>query len=711
MSIQAIIMAGGAGTRLRPLTCDMPKPLAPLCGAPIMDYSLQLLKKHGFGHADVTLWYKPDDVQACFGAGRRGVSLSYVVEDIPVGTAGSVLLAAPEAKDTVLVLSGDGLTSADLTAAIAFHRQRKAAATLILQHVDIPLPYGVVVTDPDGRIRRFIEKPDWSRVISSLVNTGVYLLEPEALALIPPDKPFDFGKELFPLMLEKGLPLYGYTSDAYWCDVGDPAAFLKAQGDLLAGRTGFSPVDYGQRQAEGASISADSYVAPDARIGPGATVRGSCVLGGAVIGGGAQLDGTIVCARARVEEGAALEKGSVLGAGASAGAFSTLRGQAHIWPGIRLADDAMIDEAVRQPMDAAVSGGRAAFSSPAQLACVTAAFLGHEDKRNVAVMRGETGAAAYHTALGALSAYGTAVLHGLGRGTLGMLAYAVRALNADGGVLCGDRELLLVDRHGLLCGESACAAIQAAARRQELPAQVPRPVEALTHASMGNRYAQTLARRFFCPRGVSVSLRCADPFLHGLARTAFALAGHTVREHGDVALHLDAKGARILTPDGPLSPIRQWQLVARALEKDGKTVYDTGDFGIGEAPYPGSEACREQMRLTQDALAVSLLLLRLFTQEPLREALADLPEAAQEKIAIPCKPERKGSVLEALLSDAVPRAQGGLASRRGDAQAVIRPDPLLPLMHVAVSARSAETAAELCDFYAGRVLRAMHERT
>ena len=157
--MKAIVLAGGFGTRLRPVTGALPKPLAPLVGRPILEHILLLLKKHGFGHADVTLWYKPDDVQACFGAGRRGVSLSYVVEDIPVGTAGSVLLAAPEAKDTVLVLSGDGLTSADLTAAIAFHRQRKAAATLILQHVDIPLPYGVVVTDPDGRIRRFIEKP------------------------------------------------------------------------------------------------------------------------------------------------------------------------------------------------------------------------------------------------------------------------------------------------------------------------------------------------------------------------------------------------------------------------------------------------------------------------------------------------------------------------------------------------------------------------
>ena len=150
MAIQAIIMAGGAGTRLRPLTCACPKPLAPLCGAPIMDYTLQLLRRHGFNSANVTLWYRPQDIKNQFGSQRHGVKLTYTVEDRPVGTAGSVLLAVGQAKDTVLVLSGDGLTSVDLDAALAFHRQRQATATLVLQRVDIPLAYGVVMTDDIG---------------------------------------------------------------------------------------------------------------------------------------------------------------------------------------------------------------------------------------------------------------------------------------------------------------------------------------------------------------------------------------------------------------------------------------------------------------------------------------------------------------------------------------------------------------------------------
>ena len=247
MALQTVIMAGGAGTRLRPLTCFRPKPLAPLCGAPVMEYALQLLSRHGISSATATLWYRPQDIVQAFGRGKYGVQLSYVTEDTPLGTAGSVLRAVGKQQETTLVMSGDGLTGVDIGAALRFHRERQADATLVLRHVDIPLSYGVVVTQADGRIERFIEKPDWSRVVSSLVNTGVYLLEKEALSLIPKDAPFDFGRQLFPLMLEKGMALYGYESSEYWCDVGNPEAFLRAQGDLLSGRAGIAPVDSGMR--------------------------------------------------------------------------------------------------------------------------------------------------------------------------------------------------------------------------------------------------------------------------------------------------------------------------------------------------------------------------------------------------------------------------------------------------------------------------------
>lgn len=706
MAIQAIIMAGGAGTRLRPLTCESPKPLAPLCGAPIMDYTLRLLARHGYDRADAALWYRPWEIRRCFGEGRHGVALSYMVENEPVGTAGSVRMTA-RGDATVLVLSGDGLTDVDLTAALAFHRQRGAAATLVLKRVDIPLAYGVVVTDEEGRISRFLEKPDWSRVISSLVNTGIYLLEPEALALIPADKPFDFGRELFPLMLEKGLPLYGYTTDAYWCDVGEPRSFLQAQQDLLAGRVDFTILDPGLRAAEGAVISPDSYVASDARIGKGAVIRRSCVLSGAEVGSGAQLDGAIVCSRARVGQGAVMDSGSVLGAGATTGAFSALSGGAQIWPGVHLADDSVISEAVRRPAAVALTGGRAEYASPPQVGVIAAAFLAARGRKRVAVMHDGGGISSYHSALGALTAYGAESVHALGRGTLGMLSFAIQALGSDGGLLCRERDMLLLGGDGLLLDAACCAAVEAAVRRQELPAPGPVSHALQSAPPFGSRYVQRLAQDFGC-KGLSLSLRCGDPFLLKTARSALSLAGHTVGPRGDAALQLEEGKAGILFGETALSPVQQRLLFARALEKQGVAPYDDLDDGLYGLPRDGSAACLRQARLYQDILARTMLILQLLSDEPLSDALKQLPDIHHRTMSIPCAAEQKGRVLEALLKEAEPRPQGGISAARGDARAVIRPDPALPLMHVAVSARDAETAGELCDFYTSRVLCALH---
>lgn len=705
--LKTVIMAGGVGQRLRPLTCNLPKPLAPLCGAPIMSYGLDLLRRHGIDQAAVTLWYKPEDVISAFGSEWQGVRLSYVIEKEPVGTAGSVLMAAREARNTVLVLSGDGLTAVDLRAALAFHKARRAAATLVLRHVDIPLPYGVVVADGEGRITRFIEKPDWSRVISSLVNTGVYLLEPEALALIPPDKPFDFGRDLFPLMLQRGLPLYGYQSPAYWCDVGSPAAFLQAQADLLSGQAGLSPFSRGR---QGAGISADSYVAPDAQVADGAVITRSCVLPGAVIGANARLDGAIVCSGARVEQGAALQSGSVLGAGAVAGAFCRLTGNARIDPGIRLPAHCLVSEPVAQGTGAVtVAGGAAQADTPAQLTHLAGAFLQSQRAQTVAVMDAG-GGASYHLLLGALAAYGAARVWALGRGSLGLLSHAVLALHADGGLLCTADGVLLVDKVGLLLDERAGAAVQEAARAQQLPAPALTADVLRPHAALRAAYLRQLADDLPAARGVSVRLLCPDRALRALAGEALRQAGHTVAEDAPIALALSQRAARLHMGDHVPASLQQWLLCARALARLGLPVYDTDDLALASLPAPDdSPACLHQRRVLQDGVARVLLLCALFAQESPQDALSALPALARRTADIPCDAASKGRVLEALLPDAAPRAQGGLHAQRGGARAVIRPDPVLPLMHVAVSARNAEYAQELCDFYAGKVRRVLYK--
>ena len=221
--MKAVIMAGGEGTRLRPITLGLPKPMVPLLGRPVMEHIIGLLKRHGFTDICVTLQYMPQVVTEWFGDGAElGVKLTYFVEKEPLGTAGSVKnCMAHLGGEDFLVISGDAVCDLDLSAALGFHRTSRAAATLILHRHSAPLEYGLVLTRDDGRIQRFIEKPGWGQVFTDTVNTGIYLLTRRAMDLVPEDQPYDFGKDLFPLLLSRGAPLYGHVADGYWCDMGD----------------------------------------------------------------------------------------------------------------------------------------------------------------------------------------------------------------------------------------------------------------------------------------------------------------------------------------------------------------------------------------------------------------------------------------------------------------------------------------------------------
>lgn len=312
----AIIMAGGEGRRLRPLTERRPKPLMPLLDEPVIGMTLRLLRRHGICGATVTLCYRADDVRHALGDGAAyGVKLRYAVEETPRGTAGSVKDAARNMEGAVLVLSGDGLTDADLTALYQRHVQSGAAASLVVKRVDSPSAYGVCEADEEGRILRFREKPK-DAPPGSLVNTGIYFLEPSALARIPDDGAYDFGREMFPAMLESGVKLQALETDAYWCDIGSREAYCKAQMDLLTGHVGL-PV-HGQRVGR-AIVGRGCRLAPDVRI------AGRCYIGdharierGAVIGGGTVIQpGAVVGPSVHLEnaclwENACIDGGTIL---------------------------------------------------------------------------------------------------------------------------------------------------------------------------------------------------------------------------------------------------------------------------------------------------------------------------------------------------------------------------------------------------------------
>ena len=241
--MKAIIMAGGEGTRLRCITGEHPKPLVPLLGRPVLEHILLLLRREGFTELCLSLRYRAQEIMDRFGDGSElGLSLRYHVEATPLGTAGGVAACRDFcAGEDVLILSGDAVCDFPLARLMERHRQRDACVTLALCRSDSPLQYGLALPDESGRIRAFVEKPDWSRVVTDLVNTGIYVLSPRALEQIPTGRPYDFAKDLFPLLLGRGELLLGLPVEGYWRDIGSPESYYRCCLDALEGRVRLSP--------------------------------------------------------------------------------------------------------------------------------------------------------------------------------------------------------------------------------------------------------------------------------------------------------------------------------------------------------------------------------------------------------------------------------------------------------------------------------------
>ncbi len=477
--MKAIIMAGGEGTRLRPLTCDCPKPMIQLMNRPVMGYALALLKKHGIRQVAATLGYLPDAIADAFSGGDDfGVDLRYYVEDAPLGTAGGVKRAADFLDETFVVLSGDGVTDLDLMSAAAFHRKKGALATLVLKRADNPLDYGVVLTGPEGRVRAFREKPDWSEVVSDTVNTGIYILEPEVLERIPADKPCDFGHDLFPALVKAGLPVYGYVMEGYWCDIGDVRAYLQAHADAMEGRIhleGLMPgparvVQQGGAQVDrsavlegpcligrnarvlaGAYVGPYSVIGPDCVIGENASVKRSVLWQGARLMPGAQARGCVLGAGAALGEGAQAYEEAVLGTGAAAGRRSVLLPGVKLWPGKGTGDGERLESnrVWGSRRETAFENGAMALSSPAQAARAAQALCAALQPKELLLGRCGGGAsdALWHAAVAGAMAQGVRVVDA-GAGPLPQLRFAQRMLRADGAALVTEGGLLPLDGHG-----------------------------------------------------------------------------------------------------------------------------------------------------------------------------------------------------------------------------------------------------------------------
>jgi mannose-1-phosphate guanylyltransferase/phosphomannomutase len=359
--VKAVVMAGGEGTRLRPLTSNQPKPMVPVVGKPCMEHIVELLRKHGIADVIVTVAFLPQAIRSYFGDGSSlGVNIEYSVEESPLGTAGSVRLASGRLDDTFVVISGDALTDVNLERIVDFHRDKGAAVTIGLKSVENPLEFGIVVTDDDGRIERFLEKPSWGQVFSDTINTGIYVLEPEVLRHVPADRPYDFSKELFPLLLEMGRPLYGYVFDEYWQDIGNLDQFRQANFDALEGAVdleipgirlrGNVWLGGGVDLDDLEQITGPAFIGNYCRLAPGAAVDPYSVLASSVtlrerartsrcvidastyVGRSSVVDGAIVGRQCDIGSHVLVQEGAAIGDEVALGAQSVIHPGVRIYP-------------------------------------------------------------------------------------------------------------------------------------------------------------------------------------------------------------------------------------------------------------------------------------------------------------------------------------------------------------------------------------------
>ncbi len=373
--MKAVIMAGGEGTRLRPLTSNAPKPMLPLANRPMMEHIITLLKKHGFDEIIVTVAFLANNIKTYFGDGAEfGVTIRYADEPVPLGTAGSVGNARDLLDETFMVISGDVLTDIDLGQVLAFHKAKKAVATIGLTPVDNPLEFGIVITKEDGSIERFLEKPTWGQVFSDTINTGIYVLEPKIFDFIPEGRSVDFSSEVFPALLAAGEPLFGAIVEGYWEDVGTLEAYLSAHQDVLDQKVAVDIPGFRINDSvwigEGAEISPEATVTGPAVIGPSCKVEAGCVVGEyAVLGSNVRLQrevkidrtvlhdnvyvgnrtsmrGSIVGRSSSIRNNVRIDEGVVLGDEVFVGSDAVITGDVKVYPFKTIEDGAVVNSSI-----------------------------------------------------------------------------------------------------------------------------------------------------------------------------------------------------------------------------------------------------------------------------------------------------------------------------------------------------------------------------
>ncbi len=346
--MKAVVLAGGLGTRLHPLTVNIPKPMVPVANQPLMEYVIYLLRKHHFNDITAVLYHQPEVIKNYFGNGSKfGVDINYVEAKEDYGTAGAVRFAAQSFKEPFIVISADLITDFDLEKIADYHKQKEALATVVLTRVSNPIAYGIVILNKDGRIKRFLEKPSWSEIFSDTINCGIYILQPEILQYIPAGSPFDFSQDLFPLLLGDAQPLYGYVASGLWKDIGNLVEYGKihteisleknlkiAKGALISASARIEGIDIiGEKTAVGDDAALTNVsIGRNCQIGRGAVIKDSVLWDGVIIGAEARLERSVIARGTTIGDRTYLEEGSVIGEDCNIGKDVDVKPYVKVWP-------------------------------------------------------------------------------------------------------------------------------------------------------------------------------------------------------------------------------------------------------------------------------------------------------------------------------------------------------------------------------------------
>ena len=764
-------MAGGEGSRLRPLTCDCPKPMLKLLGRPMMEYAVRLLKKHGIEEIGVTLGYLPDAVRDYFGDGSDfGVRLTYFVEKTPLGTAGSVRRAKDFLNERFIVLSGDGITDFDLEKVLKFHRERGAQATLVLKKCGRPQEYGMVNVNEAGRVLGFCEKPGRYDICSDLINTGIYLLEPELLERIPEDRPCDFGGEFFPGMLRDGLTLFGFEAQGYWCDVGDVGAYLRVHADALAGKIaleGLSPfiaedavleegcvieppvyIGRGARIRSGARLHAGSVVGDGCTVARGADVKRSVLFDGATAGENAQLRGCVLCGRASVGRDAQVYEEAVVGSASHVGARALILPGVKLWPQKDVPDGERMEEnivwgACRQQH---FFSGALQIETPSQAARAAQACAAELRAGELLLGRAPStvAAAMWHAVAAGLMAQGVQLIDA-GVCTLPQLRHAQRDLHAGAAMLVEEARLIPLDDRGARLNERRQRAVLKLHERQDFAGPfsgITRGMQAAGRTDIGY-----IADAAACFCGDAAQMPCIAVFaqpsqLRALAESAFLRAGLRVRcewdagkmqlDAGELGVYLSDSGEHFaladeqgMLEDAYLQLLLAWTALRMGEERlilpaSGtravSVLTDAAEYVSGE-PAAWMRALAErsplQFRLQFDGVCAALCALSQLNAAglTLRAWKEGMPRVHRESGHVDVPAAECGRILRTLAErNAHAQAGGGLRLSGEAGWAFLCPDDEAPGLRIIAEAVKAETAREIFDFYEGELRDLIQER-